>query len=308
MTLNSRPEAWDFEPMTVEYLKDAPPRIFDVHVHYPWRNRDAGGFAPEVQAEVLAYTCRRLNIRKVCLLGRPREDGSGWEATLAAQRRFPELVVPLAQVSLDEHGPEVVSELRERGFRGLKITMPDRDYDDEAYFPLYERAEELGLPILFHTGIRGGPIDYLQFPPRDAAHAEAISAEYERTHARSRRSAARMQPIFLDTIALAFPGLRIIGAHLGYGLYDSAAAVARWRRNVSFDISGGKVVRRHIVERRMIKSEVSLEKLVFGSDCDVAHMSREVTAWMEIFDELGLTADEQDKIFYRNAAAIFGET
>ena len=64
----------------------------------------------------------------------------------------------------------------------------------------------------------------------------------------------------------------------------------------------------HIVERRMIKHEVLPDKLLFGTDCDVAHMSREVTAWMVAFEQLGLSADEQDKIFYRNAAAIFGES
>jgi uncharacterized protein len=291
--------------MSMEYLKDAPPRIFDVHVHYPWRAQQAGGLAPEIQSEILAYTCRRLNIRKVCLLGRRGEDG--WESTLEAQRRFPDLVIPLAQISLDDDGPEALSSLRERGFRGLKITMPSRDYDHEGYYPTYERAAALGLPILFHTGVRGGPIDYLLFHPRDAALAEAFSQEHEQTSAGTTRGAARMQPIFLDTLGLAFPSLRIIGAHLGYGLYDSAAAVARWRRNVSFDISGGKVVRRHIVERRMINREVLPDKLLFGSDCDVAHMSREVTAWMEAFEELGLSADDQDKIFYRNAAAIFGQ-
>ena len=30
----------------------------------------------------------------------------------------------------------------------------------------------------------------------------------------------------------------------------------------------------------MIVNEVLPEKLVFGTDCDVAHMSREVTLWM----------------------------
>ena len=290
--------------MTIEYLKDAPPRIFDVHVHYPWRGQRAGGFSTEMQAEMLAYTCGRLNIRKVCLLG--RRDEEGWDATLAAHERYPELVVPMAQIGLDEHGPDVVSALRERGFRGLKITGPSRDYDDETYYPTYARAEELGMPILFHTGIRGGPIDYLLFHPRDSALAEAFSHEHEEAARGTTRSGARMQPIFLDTLGMAFPRLRIIGAHLGYGLYDSAAAVARWRRNVSFDISGGQVVRRHIVERRMIMHEVLPEKLLFGSDCDVAHMSREVTAWMAAFAELGLSAEDQDKIFYRNAAAIFG--
>ncbi len=289
----------------LEYLKDAPPRIFDVHVHYPWRGQRAGSFSTEMQAEMLAYTCGRLNIRKVCLLGRPGEDT--WAATLAAHQRFPDLVVPMAQVQLDEVSPGTIAALRERGFRGLKITTPSRDYDDTAYYPVYEQAEALGMPILFHTGIRGGPIDYLLFHPRDPELAEAFSRESEEMHRGTTKGAARMQPIFLDTISLAFPRLRIIGAHLGYGLYDSAAAVARWRRNVTFDISGGQVVRRHIVERRMIMNEILPEKLVFGTDCDVAHMSREVTAWMEAFDELGLSADDQDKIFYRNAAAIFGE-
>jgi predicted TIM-barrel fold metal-dependent hydrolase len=291
--------------MSLDYLKDAPPRIYDVHIHYPWRREPADRFSSETQADILAYTCGRLNIRKASLLGRP--GGDGWEATLAAHRKYPDLVVPQAQIMLDEHGPGVVKELHARGFRGLKITGPARDYDDEAYYPVYEQAEKLGMPILFHTGIRGGPIDYLLFPPASPEVAAAVSSASEQQNRGTRRSTARMQPVFLDTISVAFPDLRIIGAHLGYGFYDSAAAVARWRRNVSFDISGGKVVRRHIVDRGMIHGEVLPAKLVFGSDCDVAHMSREVTAWMEAFEQLGLSADDQDKIFYRNAASIFGE-
>lgn len=290
-------------PAATEYLKDAPPRVFDVHIHYPWRGETAAGFAPDLQAQMLAYTARRLNIRKIALLGRRGE--AEWEATLAAWRTFPDLIIPLAQVMLDEDGPDTIARLRERGFRGLKTTMPRKDYDHEAYYPIYERAEELGMPILFHTGIRGGPIDYLLFHPRDPLLAERVSRDHEELSRRSTQGAARMQPIFLDTIALAFPRLRIIGAHLGYGLYDSAAAVARWRRNVSFDISGGKVVRGHILNREMIYREVLPEKLMFGSDCDVAHMSRELTAWMDAFEAMKMPADDQDKIFYRNAAAMF---
>ena len=115
-----------------------------------------------------------------------------------------------------------------------------------------------------------------------------------------------MQPILLDGISVAFPGLKIIGAHLGYGLYDSAAAVARWRRNVFFDISGGTVVRRHLLERNMLRTEVSTRKLVWGSDCDMTHMSRELSAWMAAFDSIKLSAEEQDDIFWGTAAHIFG--
>jgi uncharacterized protein len=290
--------------MPEEYLKDAPPRVFDVHVHYGRRPDEASGFNSEFRARMLAYTCGRLNIHKVALLGRRGADN--YQTTLDAWKMFSDLIIPMAHIEPDVETADDVERLKERGFVGLKITRPERDYDDEKYYPLYERAESLSMPILFHTGISGGPIDYLLFPPRDHEVAERVSSVGEERMRGTRRSAARMQPIFLDTVAVAFPRLRIIGAHLGYGLYDSAAAVARWRRNVSFDISGGAVVRRHILDRRMIYHEVPPEKLVWGSDCDVAHMSRELTSWMEAFNRMGMSADDQDKIFYRNAARIFG--
>ena len=179
----------------------------------------------------------------------------------------------------------------------MKIINPRRNYDDPAYFPLYAVAERRNLVCLFHTGIVGGMIDYLQFPPnslnagsRAVARHGGPSALRPEAEVDSWYGAGRMQPIFLDGISVAFPELQIIGAHLGYGLYDSAAAVARWRRNVYFDISGGTVVRRHLMERRMLRSEVSTLKLVWGSDCDMAHMSRELTNWMQAFDEIGLSA------------------
>ncbi|MFN8522448.1 MAG: amidohydrolase family protein [Chloroflexota bacterium] len=290
--------------MAALYLKDAPPRVFDVHAHYPWRREGAADFDVPTQAKIMAYTCSRLNIAKIALLGRPGEDT--WQATLDTWQMFPDLVVPVAQIQLDEHTGDDVARLNDRGFRGLKITGPNRNYDDESYYSVYAVAEERKMPILFHTGIRGGPIDFLLFPPSSAEVAEEVSRQSEAMSRGGTKSTARMQPVYLDSIGMAFPDLRIIGAHLGYGLYDSAAAIARWRRNVSFDISGGQVVRRHIVDRDMIKTEVPISKLVWGSDCDVAHMSRELTAWMQDFAKLGLTADEQDAIFYRNAAAIYG--
>lgn len=296
------------------YVKDAPPRVFDVHAHYPWRPgmSDLPLATAEGMLDALVYTCERLNIFRICILGR-RGESNDWTERAAA--RHPDLVVPFAQVDPDLDTPADIAALADRGFRGLKIINPRRDYDHPAYFPLYAVAEERRLVCLFHTGIAGGPVDHLQFPPRDAAEASEVSRASEALRRYtpgagappdSWYGAARMQPILLDGVSVAFPDLAIIGAHLGYGLYDSAAAVARWRRNVSFDISGGTVVRRHLVDRRMLRTEVSTAKLLWGSDCDVAHMSRELSSWMQAFDELGLTAAEQDAIFWGNAARIFG--
>jgi uncharacterized protein len=294
------------------YIKDAPPRVFDTHVHYPWRQRGSRLpiYTADGMLDMLAYNCQRLNIYKVCLLGSP---GEGNDLVEKAAERYPDLIVPMAMVNVDQSQPSEVTEFAERGFRGLKIINPRRNYDDTFYFPLYEEAEKRGLVILFHTGISGGMVDYLQFPPGTNVNVQELSRPMEENRRWKPESevdswygAARMQPIFLDGISVAFPDLKIIGAHLGYGLYDSAAAVARWRRNVYFDISGGTVVRRHLIERNMLRSEVSTLKLTWGSDCDMAHMSRELSNWMQAFASIGLSAEEQDQIFWGTAARIFG--
>jgi hypothetical protein len=295
------------------YIKDAPTRVFDTHVHYPWREGGSTlpGYSARGMSDMLAYNCQRLNIYKVCLLGRP-SDGN--DLVEQAVERYPNLIVPFAMIEIDQTTPETIAEFAKRGFNGLKIINPRRNYDDPTYFPLYYEAEKNNLVCLFHTGIAGGFIDYLQFPPSDLNMAAELAwgGEQHRRYQPGMENnpswygAGRMQPIFLDGISVAFPELKIIGAHLGYGLYDSAAAVARWRRNVYFDISGGTVVRRHLLERNMLRSEVSTRKLVWGSDCDMAHMSRELSAWMAAFDSIGLSAEEQDDIFWGTAAHIFG--
>lgn len=301
-----------FEIERPTYIKDAPPRVFDTHVHYPFRQRGSKLpiYTAEGMLDLLAYNCQRLNIYRVCLLGSPGEGNDNVER---AVKRYPELVVPFATLAIDQTQPADITEFAERGFKGLKIIGPRRNYDDTAYFPLYEQAEKHGLVCLFHTGISGGMVDYLQFPPTSEEQVAQSSRGMENnrrwkpeSEADSWYGAARMQPIFLDGISVAFPELKIIGAHLGYGMYDSAAAVARWRRNVFFDISGGAVVRRHIVERKMVRSEVSPLKLTWGSDCDMTHMSRELSSWMHEFNAMGLSPAEQDQIFWGTAARIFG--
>jgi predicted TIM-barrel fold metal-dependent hydrolase len=116
-----------------------------------------------------------------------------------------------------------------------------------------------------------------------------------------------MSPFHLETIANRFPALKIIGAHLGgTGNYDEAASVARWRRWVYFDLSGGRTIERHAVERGLIGKEIALEKLIFGSDCPADEVHEHVERFEAIFEQLGLSEDEKNLIWYRNAAELFG--
>jgi predicted TIM-barrel fold metal-dependent hydrolase len=176
--------------------------------------------------------------------------------------------------------------------------------------PAYARAEELGLPILFHLGVIGGPIDYsITHPRRDAAAAlrlQRMQAMLGRTPPRD-VSGARMSPLHLDTIANRFPRLRIIGAHLGnQGNYDYSASVARWRHNVSFDMSGGETIERHAIERRLIGVEIGIEKLVWGSDCGMEEIREHVDRFEAIYDLLDLDEEARERLWWRNAAEIYG--
>ena len=123
-----------------------------------------------------------------------------------------------------------------------------------------------------------------------------------------------MRPFHLETLANRFPKLKIIGAHLGgTGNYDEAASVARWRRWVYFDMSGGTTVERHAVERGLIGREIAVEKPIFGSDCAADEVGEHVHRFEGIFEGLGLSEEEQDLILVpqrrralRPGAAILG--
>ncbi len=284
-------------------------RIFDAHVHYFWwEDRKLEGFL-----EALRDKAQEIGIVKIALLG--NSGGKAHDALEAAIKRYPDLLVGMGWLRLDEDPPSLIDEFAERGFHGIKTLGPSKNYDDEAYYRHYEKAQARGLRILFHTGILGGPIDYLMGSAEDAWKAPPTGEEEEKLvaklakEARGRRygfSSARMQPIYLDTIAFHFPELYIIGAHLGWPDYRTACAIARWRPRLFFDVSGGDVVRNHILQGGYIMNEIRPEKLVYGSDSDLRRMKRDVELWKRAFEEMGLTEEEQELIFYRNAARIFG--
>ncbi|MCK9524916.1 MAG: amidohydrolase family protein [Limnochordia bacterium] len=287
-------------------------RVFDVHVHYGWFDRIGSRDSATGWLDELTRVAAESNIVKIGLLGWPE---LGNDLVADAIQEKPDLIRGMAMLNMDEDSPKVVKQFYDRGFSGLKLIHPARNYDDPKYFGIYERAEALNMPILFHTGIIGGPVDYLMGGGEDAWKAIPQGEEEQKLVERLRdkarlspygRGSARMQPIYLDTIATYFPKLYMIGAHLGWPDYITACAIARWRPRLFFDISGGDVVRRHIETGGYIKQEIRPEKLVYASDCDLTRVKKDVGDWKKYFDKISLTPEEQDLIFYKNAARMFG--
>jgi len=291
-----------------------PRRVIDAHVHYGFWNQLGGRHSEDGFLEALAQTCEEAGIVKVGLLANP---GRGNDRLAEALEARPDLVIAMGRLDLDRDPVSVVEDFYQRGFHGIKVIGVSKNYDDPAYYLFYEQAQARGLRILFHTGVLGGPVDYLAGSSEDAWKAPPEGEEEEKLVARLGKqirtrpygfSSARMQPIYLDTIAFYFPELFIIGAHLGWPDYRTACAIARWRPRLYFDVSGGDVVHNHIVQGGYLKNEIAPRKLVYGSDSDLRRIKGDVERWAAAFDKMGLSADEQDEIFYRNAARIFGIT
>lgn len=278
---------------------------------------------PQQRVDELADRLREAGVVKACLLSGTRFAGIGVTHEEAVRTMEPhrDLFVPVAMVDPGVHEAQDVQRLHDLGYKGLKIIGTAKDYDDESYYPVYEKAEDLGMPILFHLGVIGGGVDYARtHPRRDPQAAEMFQAMMERLAnppppnqaggffgRRRDVGAIRMRPFHLDTIASNFPRLRLIGAHLGgTGNYDESASVARWRHFVFFDLSGGEVIERHAMERGYIGREIGVEKLVWGSDCRPDEIMTHVRRFETIFSLLSLAKDEQERIWYQNAAEVYG--
>jgi predicted TIM-barrel fold metal-dependent hydrolase len=152
--------------------------------------------------------------------------------------------------SVDPWKSNAVSELergvKELGAIGAKFHPSLQDFfpSDERHFPLWEKASELGIPCLFHTGTSG--------IGAGQPGGQGIRLDYAR-------------PINLDPVAAAFPRLQIIAAHFGWPWHLELIAIALHKTNVHIDISGWAP--------RYIPSEVVREmkgrlqdRFLFGSD------------------------------------------
>ncbi|MGH2609007.1 MAG: amidohydrolase family protein [Tepidiformaceae bacterium] len=286
-------------------------KIFDVHMHMP-RDWEKPAADPEPMVDRIVEVASAAGVTKACMLSGGR-FGPGYERAIELVLKYPDFLIPVAIIDPEEIGGDDVQRLHDMGYRGLKLIGVARDYDDPDYLPAYAKAEELGMPVLFHMGVIGGGLDYSITHPRRDPQAAQNYLRFQQMFARvgpRSVSASRMSPLHLDTIANRFPRLKIIGAHIGnQGNYEYAASVARWRHNVWFDMSGGETIERHLVDRKLLAKEFGefgVEKLVWGSDCGMDDIRAHIDRFEAIYDLLDLSEDQRERLWWGNAAEIYG--
>lgn len=202
------------------------------------------------------------------------------EATAELVSRHPDRLMGFA--SFDPNtGAEAVEEIeyavQDLGLSGVKIIAQNVEvfYNDTRVYPIYEKVQELGIPILFHTGP-----SFL--------------------HTRSKFG----DPLTLDDVAHDFPKMKVIVAHLAMeGFLDAHSLLVR-HANVYADLSFWPL---HPTYRRLIPwqvlEETVADKLLFGTDFPVGQTPTEAVAAVR---SLPVSDDFKTKILGENAARVLG--
>ncbi|HUU43678.1 MAG TPA: amidohydrolase family protein [Planctomycetota bacterium] len=251
------------------------PRIIDCHVH-------------RLDDTDVAWA-RELGYDKVCLMDHELD------VLEAAVRKHPDFVIPLGWLPLHDRTKvalHAIERFQDIGCLGLKICGARARYDDESFYPVYEKAQEYGLPVFFHTGWLDQRILQQTYPTG------------------IRMLADWYHPITLDRITLDFPALKLVAFHMGGAWMRTAGLLMRQHANVYADSCTGFEPYEHF--RAEMGGEAAclqtLAKMVYGTDGMASRdaMKQRIERFQGMLDALQVPAGLQDRIWHGNALHILG--
>ena len=192
--------------------------------------------------------------------------------------------------SVDPNEPDCVAQLdhavHDLGLSGLKLGPTYQHFDptDRGHWPLFERCAELDLPIMWHQGTT--------FP----------------SQARLRLA----NPLLLEDVAMEFPQLRMIIAHLGHPWEEDAIALVRKAPNLYLDISAVHYRPWRYWQAMVTAMEYGVtQKILLGSDFPSASVDHVIAGLRRINDVVAgsgmptIPTEVQDQIINSNWEAFF---
>lgn len=170
-------------------------------------------------------------------------DPNAWLASILPQ--YPSLIGCATIHPLRPDAPQLLRHyVQEHGFRAAKLHPPVMEFrvNDPAADAYYAAAEELGVPITFHTGVHGWRLgDYA--------------------------------PLLFDEVAQRHPHLKIMMAHTGgTAFFDQALAVLQNRPNIYAELAQTRRIVEgycwHLSDERikMLLETVGPHRVVYGCD------------------------------------------
>jgi hypothetical protein len=156
--------------------------------------------------------------------------------------RHPDRFIGFASVNPNDRGAakSLDRAVRKLGLCGLKLHPPLQNFapDDRIAWPLYEKAVELNIPVVFHVGTT--PFGCLC-------------------------RLAQANPILVDEVAVRFPTLRIMLTHLGTMWDNEAFMVVEKNPNVFIDTAAYLPEIRALLTPELV-NRVGAGKFIFGTD------------------------------------------
>jgi len=191
------------------------------------------------------------------------EEYNKWVADAADQ--YPDRLI--AFVGVDPRRKNAVEILekgiREWGMKGLKLYPPCGFYPNEKVAtPLWEKANELGIPVMVHSGPT--------FPQ--------LKMKYS-------------QPIYLEDVLVRYPNLNIIIAHCGGGIWaEEVVGLRQLRNNVYADISGWQGMayadKEYAIQRLVHVYSNLRSKCLFGSDWPAFNFQVSHKEWVSMISNI----------------------
>lgn len=277
--------------------------IVDIHTHI---FRADAHFGPSLQADLARcridpaiwgdVEARHLETTKaadVAVVFGLQASATGWhipnELVAAHVARAPERLLFFA--SIDPAAPDYMGELekchQQLGAVGVKLAPLYQNVhpQDPRYYDIYRYCDKHGLPILFHAG---------------TSFVSGTRLEYSR-------------PVHFDAVAVDFPGLKMILAHLGHPWEGETIAVIRRHENVYADLSALYYRPWQFYNSmRLLVEYKATEKVLFGSDfpfTTTADSIVGVKALNDVVGNSGLPAIPEDvigQIIQRDALRLLG--
>jgi len=271
--------------------------VIDFHIHlvkytsqHPWAVDFVKNFHPddfEVFTEKMSDPARFVELLResgvdyAVVLSElsPVTSGICTNEDVAAFCRDYDCLIPFCTVNphLTARPADLVEKMvKDDGFKGLKL-YPTYNYfypNDQIMYPIYSKAQELGIPVMFHTGtsvFRGSRVKY-------------------------------GDPIFFDDIAVDFPDLTIIMAHSGRNFwYDRAFALSRLHPNLYMEISG-------LPPQNLLNYfpgfTANADRILFGTDWP--GLPNGIKENIKEIKNLPIPEEAKTKILGGNAAKILG--
>jgi predicted TIM-barrel fold metal-dependent hydrolase len=200
------------------------------------------------------------------------------EFVAAICRQYPGRFIGFASVDIkNQDAPVILDEAVEKlGLKGLKLHPPLQDFfpNDRSLWPLYKKACDLNIPVVFHIGTT--PFGNLV----------KLSQAY---------------PILLDEVANDFPDLKIILTHLGTLWHNEAFMVAEKHPNVFIDTAAYPYEIHDLLTEKLIR-RVGENKFIFGTDFPMPYEGKLhcIKDFVECINDLPVSSELKERIFHIN--------